>query len=143
MLVTCSAYCPDTPSPRVASCFSVSTFSLRFGQECVQNTSEECTLSADRLFSLLDDASEKTFLIGMTDPKDQKVFTGDEKIGLEDKNLVSLLGFLLEQKLVCVCVFVVEVIEVSSKINPSVCGAKFQIGRTYFRGVILEKISFF
>lgn len=59
-------------------------------------------ISSQVLFSVLDDASEKTFMCAGTATSMQKfVFDGEaEKIALEMKNLVACTSFLLEQKLV-------------------------------------------
>ncbi|CAH9069874.1 unnamed protein product [Cuscuta europaea] len=62
-----------------------------------------CTLpaSSNELFSILDDASEKTFLCAGTAETVQKyVFDGNAaKFGLELKNLIACTCFLFEQKL--------------------------------------------
>ncbi|GLT35936.1 hypothetical protein SLA2020_103460 [Shorea laevis] len=58
-------------------------------------------LSSQELFSILDDASEKTFLCGTADLVKRYMFDGGAgKIGLEIKNLVACTSFLFEQKLV-------------------------------------------
>ncbi|MCD7461704.1 hypothetical protein HAX54_046838 [Datura stramonium] len=59
-------------------------------------------LTSQELFSILDDASERTFLCAGTAESVQKyVFDGDAaKKGLELKNLVACTSFLFEQKLV-------------------------------------------
>ncbi|CAN4087729.1 unnamed protein product [Withania somnifera] len=59
-------------------------------------------LTSQELFSILDDASERTFLCAGTAESVQKyVFDGDAaKKGVELKNLVACTSFLFEQKLV-------------------------------------------
>ncbi|KAA8533709.1 hypothetical protein F0562_031226 [Nyssa sinensis] len=59
-------------------------------------------ITSPELFSILDDASERTFLSAGTAESMQKyVFDGEAgKIGLEMKNLVACTSFLFEQKLV-------------------------------------------
>ncbi|MQL90719.1 hypothetical protein Taro_023331 [Colocasia esculenta] len=59
-------------------------------------------ISSQELFSVLDDASEKTFLCGGTAISLQRfVFDGEVgKISMEMKNLIACTSFLLEQKLV-------------------------------------------
>ncbi|KAE8733911.1 putative receptor protein kinase [Hibiscus syriacus] len=58
-------------------------------------------ISSRELFSILDDASERTFLCGAAMPMQKYIFDGEAgKIGLETKNLVSFTSFLVEQKLV-------------------------------------------
>ncbi|KAF3673433.1 hypothetical protein FXO38_05603 [Capsicum annuum] len=59
-------------------------------------------LTSQEVFSILDDASERTFLCAGTAESVQKyVFDGDAaKKGLELKNLVACTSFLFEQKLV-------------------------------------------
>ncbi|KAJ7516611.1 hypothetical protein O6H91_22G064400 [Diphasiastrum complanatum] len=59
-------------------------------------------IPADELFSILDDASENTFLCGGTSASVQRfVYRGEAgQLGLEDRNLVASLAFLMEQKLV-------------------------------------------
>ncbi|KAK6925832.1 hypothetical protein RJ641_007551 [Dillenia turbinata] len=59
-------------------------------------------VSAQELFSILDDASEKTFLCaGTADTMQKYVFDGDAgKVGLEMRNVVACSSFLIEQKLV-------------------------------------------
>ncbi|KAJ7571474.1 hypothetical protein O6H91_01G164300 [Diphasiastrum complanatum] len=60
------------------------------------------TRTADELFSIMDNASEQTFLCGGTSLVVQRfVYHGDiGKHGLEDKNVVASVAFLLEHKLV-------------------------------------------
>lgn len=59
-------------------------------------------LTSQELFSILDDASERTFLCAGTAESVQKyVFDGDTfRKGPELKNLVACTSFLFEQKLV-------------------------------------------
>ncbi|KAK3037182.1 hypothetical protein RJ639_030075 [Escallonia herrerae] len=59
-------------------------------------------MSSQELFSILDNASERTFLCAGTAESMQKfVFDGEAaKIGLDMKNLVACTSFLVEQKLV-------------------------------------------
>ncbi|KAJ4952211.1 hypothetical protein NE237_029043 [Protea cynaroides] len=70
--------------------------------DVVQGRPSRFPLSSHELFSILDDASEKTFLCAGTAISMQKfVFDGEAaKIGLEMKNLVACTSFLVEQKLV-------------------------------------------
>lgn len=71
-------------------------------QDIVQSRPSRFPISSQDLFSILDDASEKTFLCAGTAESMQKyVFDGEAgKIGLEMKNLVACTCFLVEQKLV-------------------------------------------
>lgn len=75
---------------------------LCFIQDVVQARPPRFPISSQEFFSILDDASEKTFLCAGTALSVQKfVFDGDAgKIGLEMKNLVACTSFLVEQKLV-------------------------------------------
>ncbi|CAN1267464.1 hypothetical protein LINPERPRIM_LOCUS12832 [Linum perenne] len=58
-------------------------------------------LSSEELFSILDDASEKTFLCGAAISMQKYIFDGEaSKNGLETKNIVACTSFLVEQKLV-------------------------------------------
>ncbi|KAJ0966665.1 hypothetical protein J5N97_023582 [Dioscorea zingiberensis] len=70
--------------------------------DIVQARSSRIPMSSQELFSVLDDASEKTFMCAGTATSMQKfVFDGEAgKIALEMKNLVACTSFLLEQKLV-------------------------------------------
>ncbi|XP_042491552.1 uncharacterized protein LOC122071282 isoform X2 [Macadamia integrifolia] len=70
--------------------------------DVVQGRPSRFPISSQELFSILDDASEKTFLCAGTALSLQKfVFDGEAaKIGLEMKNLVACTSFLVEQKLV-------------------------------------------
>ncbi|GMH19648.1 hypothetical protein Nepgr_021489 [Nepenthes gracilis] len=70
--------------------------------DIVQGKPSGFFFTAQELFSILDDASEKTFLCAGTAESVQKfVFNGEAgKIGLEMRNLVACTSFLIEQKLV-------------------------------------------
>ncbi|XP_077241909.1 uncharacterized protein LOC143882280 [Tasmannia lanceolata] len=70
--------------------------------DVVQANPSRFPVSSQDLFSILDNASEKTFLCGGTAISMQKfVFDGEAgKIGLETKNLVACTSFLVEQRLV-------------------------------------------
>ena len=58
-------------------------------------------MSSGQLFSILDDASEKTFLCGTAVLIQKYIFDGGAgKIGLETKNIVACTSFVVEQKLV-------------------------------------------
>ncbi|KAK3220681.1 hypothetical protein Dsin_014651 [Dipteronia sinensis] len=58
-------------------------------------------ISSQELFSILDDASEKTFLCGPAVSIQKYIFDGEAgKIGLETRNLVACTSFLVEQILV-------------------------------------------
>ncbi|XP_074558813.1 uncharacterized protein LOC141814765 [Curcuma longa] len=70
--------------------------------DIVEGSSYRFPLSSQDLFSLLDDASERTFLHAGNALSMQKyIFNGDaEKMSIEAKNLVAFASFMLEQKLV-------------------------------------------
>ncbi|ESW24235.1 hypothetical protein PHAVU_004G113400 [Phaseolus vulgaris] len=69
--------------------------------DIVQSKSSSFPISSEELFSVLDNASEKTCLCGTAESVKRYVFDGNAgKIGLEPKNLVACTSFLLEQKLV-------------------------------------------
>ncbi|KAJ7969925.1 putative C2H2-like zinc finger protein [Quillaja saponaria] len=69
--------------------------------DIIQARSSRFPLSSQEFFSILDDASEKTFLCGTAVLMQKYVFDGEAgKIGLETKNLVACTSFLVEQKLV-------------------------------------------
>ncbi|KAG6546741.1 hypothetical protein Mapa_011930 [Marchantia paleacea] len=70
--------------------------------DIVQNKSSVYPLPSERLLSILDDASEKTFLTGgASGTYPRVVFNGDAgKVGLEEKNLVASMGFHVELRLV-------------------------------------------
>jgi len=72
-------------------------------QDLIQTkASMHLPVSSDELFSLLDEASEKTFLCTNTAACIQKfLFDGEvDKIATELKNVVSCVSYMLEQKLV-------------------------------------------
>ncbi|XP_070027134.1 uncharacterized protein [Nicotiana sylvestris] len=70
--------------------------------EVIQGKPSKLPITSQELFSILDDASETTFLCAGTAESVQKyVFDGyAAKKGLEFKNLVACASFLFEQKLV-------------------------------------------
>ncbi|KAI5400418.1 uncharacterized protein LOC127091579 isoform X2 [Lathyrus oleraceus] len=69
--------------------------------DIVQSRPSSFPISSQKLFDILDDSSEKTFLCGTAVSMQRHVFDGEAgKIGLEPKNLVACTSFLLEQKLV-------------------------------------------
>ncbi|KAL9338524.1 hypothetical protein Peur_070293 [Populus x canadensis] len=69
--------------------------------DLVQGRPSRCPLSSGRLFSILDDASEKTFLCGTAVLIQKYIFDGGAgKIGLETKNIVACTSFVVEQKLI-------------------------------------------
>ncbi|CAK8573482.1 unnamed protein product [Lathyrus sativus] len=69
--------------------------------DIVQSRPSSFPISSQKLFDILDDSSEKTFLCGSAVSMQRHVFDGEAgKIGLEPKNLVACTSFLLEQKLV-------------------------------------------
>ncbi|XP_019453928.1 PREDICTED: uncharacterized protein LOC109355301 isoform X2 [Lupinus angustifolius] len=69
--------------------------------DIVKSNSSIFPISSQDLFSILDDASEKTCLCGTTVSMQRYVFGGEAgKNGLEPRNLVACTSFLLEQKLV-------------------------------------------
>ncbi|XVE64245.1 hypothetical protein DITRI_Ditri07aG0085900 [Diplodiscus trichospermus] len=69
--------------------------------DIVQARPSRFPISSQELFSILDDASERTFLCGAAVSMQKYIFDGEAgKIGLETKNLVACTCFLLEQKLV-------------------------------------------
>ncbi|BBN17149.1 protein MpC2H2-1 [Marchantia polymorpha subsp. ruderalis] len=70
--------------------------------DIVQNKPSVYPLPSERLLSILDDASEKTFLTGgASGTYPRVVFNGDAgKVGLEEKNLVASMGFHVELRLV-------------------------------------------
>jgi len=79
----------------------INTAYLLFLQNIVQSRPSSFPISSQELFSILDDSSEKTFLVGSAVSMQRYVFDGEAgKIGLEQKNLVACTSFLLEQKLV-------------------------------------------
>ncbi|XVF09899.1 hypothetical protein REPUB_Repub07fG0136800 [Reevesia pubescens] len=69
--------------------------------DLVQARTSRFPISSQELFSILDDASERTFLCGAAVSMQKYIFDGEAgKIGLETKNLVACTSFLVEQKLV-------------------------------------------
>ncbi|GMI95432.1 hypothetical protein like AT4G25610 [Hibiscus trionum] len=69
--------------------------------DLVQARPPRFSISSRELFSILDDASERTFLCGAAVSMQKYIFDGEAgKIGLETKNLVACTSFLVEQKLV-------------------------------------------
>ncbi|KAI3793017.1 hypothetical protein L1987_35629 [Smallanthus sonchifolius] len=70
--------------------------------DIIQGRLSMLSISSQELFSVLDDASERTFLCaGTAESLKKYVFDGEaEKIGLEMKNLIACTSFLVEQKLV-------------------------------------------
>lgn len=75
---------------------------LNHAQDIIQGRPSRLPITSQELFSILDDASERTFLCAGTAESLQKyVFDGEAvKIGLEMKNLIACTCFLVEQKLV-------------------------------------------
>lgn len=86
-------------------------------QEIVEARPERFPFSSQEFFSILDDASEKTFLSGPAMSMQKYLFDGEVgKIGLDAKNLVAFVSFLLEQKLVnsqCLC-YIISILPVPS-----------------------------
>ncbi|KAL9409695.1 hypothetical protein AB3S75_048003 [Citrus x aurantiifolia] len=69
--------------------------------DIVQARPSRFPISSQELFSILDDASEKTFLCGTAVAMQKYIFDGEAgKIGLETKNLVACTSFLVEQLLI-------------------------------------------
>nr|XP_043639806.1 uncharacterized protein LOC122610914 [Erigeron canadensis] len=73
--------------------------------DIIQGRPSRLTITSQELFSILDDASERTFLCaGSAESLQKYVFDGEPgKIALEMKNLIACTSFLLEQKLVKAC----------------------------------------
>jgi hypothetical protein len=70
-------------------------------QELVRNKSSRLSITSLELFKILDESSEKTFPSFGLSSMYRYVFEGDAgKVGLELKNLVASLGFLVEYSLV-------------------------------------------
>lgn len=70
-------------------------------QDIIQARPSTFPLSAQDLFSVLDDASERTFLCGPALSMQKYILDGEAaKIVLEAKNLVACTSFFLEQQLV-------------------------------------------
>lgn len=103
---------PETSIVRTLSSFiqqsalsALPQFYLKAGAallDVVQVKPSKFPLAAKDLFSILDDASERTFLCAGSSVSVQRlVFEGEAgNVGPEVKNLVASLGFLVEQKLV-------------------------------------------
>ncbi|KAK1409135.1 hypothetical protein QVD17_35660 [Tagetes erecta] len=70
--------------------------------DIIQGRPSMLPITSQELFSVLDDASERTFLCaGTAESLKRYVFDGEAgKIGLEMKNLIACTSFLVEQKLV-------------------------------------------
>ncbi|KAJ9545787.1 hypothetical protein OSB04_025494 [Centaurea solstitialis] len=70
--------------------------------DIIQGRPSRLPISSQELFSILDDASERTFLSAGTAESLQKfIFDGEAgKVGLEIKNLIACTSFLAEQRLV-------------------------------------------
>lgn len=82
-------------------------------QDIVQARPSRFPISSQELFSILDDASEKTFLSGTAISMQRYIFDGEAgKVGLESKNLVACTSFLVEQKLVTFLVFLFHLFNV-------------------------------
>ncbi|XP_049411477.1 uncharacterized protein LOC125874604 isoform X2 [Solanum stenotomum] len=73
--------------------------------EVIQAKPSRLPVTSEELFSILDDASERTFLCaGTAESVEKYVFDGEaDKIGFDSKNLVACTSFLFEQKLVKAC----------------------------------------
>lgn len=71
-------------------------------QEVIQARPSRLPVTSEELFSILDDASERTFLCaGTAESVEKYVFDGEaDKIGFDSRNLVACTSFLFEQKLV-------------------------------------------
>ncbi|KAE8694694.1 putative receptor protein kinase [Hibiscus syriacus] len=69
--------------------------------DLVQARPTRFPISSRELLSILDDASEKTFLCGAAVSMQKYIFDGEAgKVGLQTKNVVACTSFLVEQKLV-------------------------------------------
>ncbi|KAJ8543102.1 hypothetical protein K7X08_005625 [Anisodus acutangulus] len=67
----------------------------------IQAKPSSLPVSSKELFSILDDASERTFLCaGTAESVEKYVFDGEAKICFDSKNLIACTSFLFEQKLV-------------------------------------------
>ncbi|KAF2532468.1 hypothetical protein F2Q70_00033080, partial [Brassica cretica] len=77
---------------------------LRAGSDLldiIQARTPRFSISSQKLFSILDEASEKTFLCNEAAPMQKYIFDGEiGKNMLEAKNVVACTSFLLEQKLI-------------------------------------------
>ena len=71
-------------------------------QDIIQGSPSWLSITSQELFSILDNASERTFLCaGTAESLQNYVFDGDaEKIGLQTENLIACTSFLVERKLV-------------------------------------------
>lgn len=78
-------------------------------QDIIQARPSRIPISSQELFSILDDASERTFLCaGAAESVQKYVFDGEAgKIGLEMKNVVACTSFLVEQKLVFIFSYII------------------------------------
>ncbi|XP_050224225.1 uncharacterized protein LOC126673938 isoform X2 [Mercurialis annua] len=69
--------------------------------DMIQAKPSSFPLSSVKLFSILDDASERMFLCGAIESMQKYIFDGEAgKVGLEAKNVVAFTSYLVEQKLV-------------------------------------------
>ncbi|CAN7119309.1 unnamed protein product [Brassica rapa subsp. narinosa] len=77
---------------------------LRAGSDLldiIQARTPRFSISSQKLFSILDEASEKTFMCNEAAPMQKYIFDGEiGKNMLEAKNVVACASFLLEQKLI-------------------------------------------
>ncbi|CAN7081708.1 unnamed protein product [Brassica oleracea var. botrytis] len=77
---------------------------LRAGSDLldiIQARTPRFSISSQKLFGILDEASEKTFLCNEAAPMQKYIFDGEiGKNMLEAKNVVACTSFLLEQKLI-------------------------------------------
>ncbi|KAL1202877.1 hypothetical protein V5N11_015132 [Cardamine amara subsp. amara] len=104
----------DVPGPSVESGLmsliekpgytALPQYYLRAGSDLldlVQGRPPRFPISSQELFSILDDASEKTFLSREAQPMQKYIFDGEiGKNVLEAKNVVACASFLLEQRLI-------------------------------------------
>ncbi|KAL8148301.1 uncharacterized protein LOC141708216 [Apium graveolens] len=69
--------------------------------DVIEASPSRLPISSQEFFTVLDDASESTFLCGSAGSLQKFIFDGDAgKVGLEMKNLVACTSFLVEQNLV-------------------------------------------
>ncbi|GAU51078.1 hypothetical protein TSUD_291130 [Trifolium subterraneum] len=69
--------------------------------DILQSKASSFPIPSRELFSILDDASERTFLLGTAVSMQKHVFHGGAgKIGVQPRNIVACISFLLEQILV-------------------------------------------
>lgn len=74
---------------------------LLFLQDIIQARTPRFKISSQKLFSILDEGSEKTFLCNEAAQLQKYIFDGEiGKNVLEAKNVVASASFLLEQRLV-------------------------------------------